>query len=109
MALNPETKPNLTPSEAREQLARMGLSNEVGDALYRSELRSIIRAADEVVETDPVDMARLAEGFERNAVEYERLGKDFSAQESWQFAALYRRNVARALANDNAQPKKEAA
>lgn len=109
MGLNNGIEPRLTPAEAREQLARMGLSNEVGDALYRSELRSIIRAADEVLETDPVDMARLAEGFERNAVEYERLGKDFWAQESWQIAALYRRNVARALANDNTQPKKEAA
>jgi hypothetical protein len=87
----------ITPTDARRQLEWLRFSSEVGDAARKSELRAIIRAADEVEETDPAEMLKWAERLESWAAHYDTEGREFQATENREIAARYRRCADRAL------------
>ena len=87
----------ITPAKAREQLNWLRGCNEVGDDRRKEELRAVLRAADEVEDTDPAEMLKWAEALERWAAECDAAGKVFQAAENREDAARYRRCAARAL------------
>lgn len=85
-----------TPTEARAQLNWLRGCNEVGTEQRKSELRAILRAADEVEETDPAKMLSIATWLEGLADGYAKEGRDFQASENREVAARYRRCAERA-------------
>jgi cysteine synthase len=87
----------ITPTEARRQLEWLRGANEAGDDARKSELRAIIRAADEVEETDPAEMLKRADRLESWAAHYDTEGREFQATENREIAARYRRCADRAL------------
>ena len=86
----------ITPTEARERLNWLYGCNEVGTEAAKAKLRAILRAADEVEETDPAKMLKTADWLEGLAKEYEAEGREFQAEENRAIAARYRRCAARA-------------
>lgn len=85
-----------TPAEARRQLDWLRGSSEVGTEERKAHLRAVIRAADEVEETDPAEMLKWAERLESWAAHYDTEGREFQAAENREIAARYRRCAARA-------------
>jgi len=88
----------VTPTEARAQLNWLRGCNEVGTEACKAKLRAVLRAADEVEETDPARMLKSAEFLEGLAAHYDAEGREFQATENREAAARYRRCAARALA-----------
>jgi hypothetical protein len=85
----------ITPTEARRQLEWLRFANEVGDHARKAKLRAILRAADEVEETDSAEMLKMADRLESWAAHYDAEGREFQAAENRELAALYRRCAAR--------------
>jgi hypothetical protein len=99
----------ITPTEARRQLEWLRFANEVGDHARKAKLRAILRAADEVEETDPAEMLKTAEFLEGLAAHYDAKGREFEANENREAAARYRRCAAREAYTFNADYAVEAA
>lgn len=93
----------ITPTQAREQLDWLRGCNEVGTEQRKSELRRVLKAADEVEETDPAEMLKMADALERWAAEHEAAGRDWQAEENREAAARYRRCAERAAGADMAE------
>lgn len=95
---------SFTPAQARERLQYLALSNERGDMEFKAQMRAVLKAHDEVEETDPVRMLSMADRLERDAEKYEAEGRTHGAETNRADAARYRRCAARALsANDNVE------
>lgn len=90
----------ITPAQARAQLNWLRGCNEVGADARKSDLRRVLKAADEVEETDPAKMLSMAEALERWAGEHEAAGRDWQAEENREAAARYRRCAARAMGDE---------
>jgi hypothetical protein len=99
----------ITPTEARRQLECLRFANEVGDHARKAKLRAVLRAADEVEETDPAKMLKTAEFLEGLAAHYDAEGREFQATENREIAARYRRCGARETYTFNADYAVEAA